>query len=220
MLSDNRENYKIGSVTKDDIPLDEIPKLLSFFEEVLLELTYDRVHEDAITQRFVQLALSKQHPLLRWIVIKDNENSDGYQEDIAVSSQNNPYNEFFVLEAKRLDNTLPKIREKEYVIGRFNKDKYIESGGIERFKKEIHGKKFIHAGMIGYILTDDFASWEIKINSFIDSEIASSTSNDLKWYQSDKLTKLSENKKFAKYNSNHECISGKRINLDHLWIVL
>ncbi|WP_457748602.1 hypothetical protein, partial [Sulfurimonas sp.] len=87
------------------------------------------------------------------------------QDDIAVRAKDgviiggiNYYSNepFIVFEAKRLNNTLGKSRKKEYVVGRVYKDsqgnnKYLNSGGMERFKKEIHGKRLKYVGMIGYM---------------------------------------------------------------------
>ena len=73
---------------------------------------------------------------------------------------------FFKIEVKRLTN-LGVARQKEYVIGRMGKEKYKESGGIERFKKGIHGSKLKFAGMIGYIQKEDFDYWFAEVNSWI-----------------------------------------------------
>lgn len=122
---------------------------------------------------------------------------------------------FFVLEAKRLDTTLKKYREREYIVA--NKS---NGGGIERFKRDKHGKGLTLSGMIGYIQTDDFDIWKDKINSWIDEEIENSSSYDLSWLINDKLTEESQNIKIAKYTSIHNRISKTQINLTHLWIKL
>lgn len=221
MLVDKKRDTCIGKVSKDDLPIDEVEKVLSFLEDVLIKLTISRIHEDSITQRLVQLALSNQCPLLKWIFIKDNEdNESGMREDIAISPQADPHNIFFLIEAKRLDVSLKKDREKEYVIGRKSGKKYIDAGGIERFKKEKHAKNFNNAALIGYILTDDFLIWENKINTWIEDEIRKASSLELYWEVGDKLINIKSSDKISKYKSYHSCLSGKQIILTHLWVMI
>lgn len=124
----------------------------------------------------------------------------------------------FSLEAKRLDN-ISKAREKEYVVGRFEKNKYIDSGGIERFKKNIHGQGLKHCGMIGYVQKKDFKYWHKKINSWID-ELIKDKSHNLKWDSKDKLVKDYEKSVTAKYTSKHSRLKDGPINLTHLWVLL
>lgn len=220
MLFNKRRDDIIGSVSDKDVPLNERFRIISLLEDVLRKLTVTRHHEDSITQRVVQLSLAEQCPLL-WIFIKDNEdNEDRMQEDIAISPQSDPHNIFFLIEAKRLDSSLGKTREREYVIGRSSKKKYIDSGGIERFKKEKHAKNFNNAAILGYVLTDDFSKWEKKINSWIDDEIIKSTSSTLSWDVIDKLKNMNLSDKIVKFDSSHSCISGKQISLTHIWIDL
>ena len=53
-----------------------------------------------------------------------------------------------VFEAKRLSASLPNKREKEYVIGEYNQERQVHnSGGVERFKNERHGKGVVVAGL-------------------------------------------------------------------------
>src|ERR1700690_4142062 len=65
---------------------------------------------------------------------------------------------FFSVEAKRL-GCLEKKREKEYLVGRFENSKYKDCGGVERFKKGIHGKNLKYAGIIGYVQEHNFQYW-------------------------------------------------------------
>jgi len=221
MLFNKRRDDVIGNVSDKDVPLNERFRIIALLENVLCKLTVNNHHEDSITQRVVQLSLAEQCPLLRWIFIKDNEdNDDRMQEDIAISPQSDPHNIFFLIEAKRLDSSLGKTREKEYVVGRHSKKKYIDSGGIERFKKEKHAKNFNNAALLGYVLTDDFTKWEEKINSWIDDEIIKSTSSILSWDDLDKLRNMNFSDKIVKFESSHSCISGKQISLTHIWINL
>jgi len=118
---------------------------------------------------------------------------------------------FFVIEAKRLDNSLPKPRKKEYIIGNM--------GGIERFKNQKHGGDLTHVGMIGYVQTDNFDTWISKINNWIKEEIEAPTSDNLVWEEQDKLRTDKESKLFTTYISQHQCIT-KEISIYHIWVDL
>lgn len=128
---------------------------------------------------------------------------------------------FFKIEAKRLAK-ISVAREKEYVIGRMGQDKYLETGGIERFKKGIHGKNLRHAAIIGYIQNEDFDYWFNLINSWI-TELITQKGNF--WQEEDKLIKanqgfesglvLNSTNFRAKPNSKPDYI-----HLTHFWVDL
>lgn len=67
------------------------------------------------------------------------------------------------IEAKRLDTTLPMQRRREYVVGHGT-----VCGGMERFKKGIHGRELRHKAMLlGYVQSDDMPTWHRRINEWI-----------------------------------------------------
>lgn len=104
------------------------------------------------------------------------------EEQITVGDRNyDEFDSFFSLEAKRLP-TPGQNREKEYVIGH-NKP----TGGIERFKKGIHGKGLRYAAIIGYVQKEDFDFWFLQINDWIEELIKTSQGE---WITEDKLRKL------------------------------
>lgn len=123
---------------------------------------------------------------------------------------------FFEIECKRLP-TPGQNRKKEYVIGQER-----PSGGIERFKKKIHGKNLKYAAIIGYIQEEDANHWFLKINDWIGELIASTP--DL-WKADDKLikknTELNGLDKFISKNFRSE-VNGQEdfVNLFHFWISL
>jgi hypothetical protein len=125
---------------------------------------------------------------------------------------------FFSLEAKRLP-TLPKSREREYVIG-----SNTLSGAIERFKKGIHGRYLKYAAIIGYVQNETFDYWFVKINSWIE-ELARLEGQSL-WTDNDKMEKFGDfnDNELAELKSlNGRTISGKqenKIHLFHFWISL
>lgn len=148
--------------------------------------------------------------------IEDTSRGDSAQVDVGVIIRDEQ-KAFFVLEAKRLTATsLGKERKKEYVVGRSSKTKYIDSGAIERFKKEIHGTGLNNVGIIGYIQTDDYDIWLNKINSWIEEQVKLSPSK-LTWNNDEQLYQNSSNKIFATYTSVHKCKT-KKISIYHIWV--
>lgn len=142
-------------------------------------------------------------------------------EVIVVNDRQFDENEsFFKIEAKRLGK-LEKVREKEYIVGQFDKDeKYKNSGGIERFKKGIHGGKLKHAALIGYVQLHDFNHWFKTINGWITDL---SKAKPEFWSESELLQKESFLSELSTYISYHLRVQkgGKdEIKLHHFWVNL
>lgn len=125
---------------------------------------------------------------------------------------------FFSAEAKRLD-TISRQREKEYLVGRAEKGKFIECGGVERFKKEIHGKSLKYAAIIGYVQKYDFDYWHHTINAWINELVNGSIVSSVKWSVNDRLVEEYKRTNTAKFRSEN---SRKKdsIFLCHLWVNL
>ena len=197
------------NLPKEDKPLHILA--IEFVEDILLELIQDDEREDALTERLIQLSIFNQNPV-RWALVREKVNKHKSSEDIGISHKSNKHKNIFVFEAKRLDDKLVKSREKEYVIG--------DNGGIERFKRDKHGRDLNYAGMIGYIQTGDFDDWQDKINRWVTEEIKSKSSSDLTWITNDKLLKQKKNVQITQYISIHNRLSKTDISLTHLWIKL
>jgi len=136
------------------------------------------------------------------IIISDRE----YGED----------DSFFSFEAKRLP-TPGRIREREYVSGNGLKS----TGGIERFKKSIHGRQIKYAAIIGYVEAEDFKHWFLKINSWI-LELAAKDQSGL-WSNFDQLNcnKFTEDifiELYSEHSRNSSETQLATINLYHFWI--
>ncbi|MCT4601344.1 MAG: hypothetical protein N4A59_00395 [Marinifilum sp.] len=128
----------------------------------------------------------------------------------------NEFDSFFSMEAKRLP-TPGQNREKEYVIGHEK-----PCGGIERFKKGIHGNNLRFAAIIGYIQKEDVNHWFLKINEWI-GELITASPNE--WKENDKLiVKEEDNEGLSKFISSNLRITededNKIIDLFHFWINL
>lgn len=103
------------------------------------------------------------------------------------------FQEFFVIEAKRLPLDR-KNREKEYVKGNL--------GGIERYKREHHGKGLPESAMVGYVQKETCSHWHSKINDWIE-ELISNKEKDIIWDKFDLLKHLSDFGKVQKYVSEN-----------------
>ncbi len=125
--------------------------------------------------------------------------------DIGVFQHYAEQSPFFVIEAKRLP-TLPKRREKEYVIG----DNILKPcGGIERFKLNIHAPNLSESAMIGYVQSGELKKWFHKINKWIEALIEETENSDLSWTMGDLL----ENKcDFKKENISYFTSKNKKNN--------
>ena len=122
------------------------------------------------------------------------------------------FDSFFSIEAKRLP-TPGQNREKEYVVGQDR-----PSGGIERFKKGIHGKNLRHAAIIGYIQEEDTNHWYLKINNWIEELITSAPNF---WKENDKLIKQeTESSGLDKFISKNFRSKDNFVNLFHFWVSL
>jgi len=117
----------------------------------------------------------------------------------------------FVVEAKRLPApNNKKVREKEYVVG------CKDNGGVERYKKEIHGKQLDECGMIGFIEKYSQTYWLNIINKWI-KDLAE---NECEWEDDELLTIKESEIDFAYLLSiAHRKISNKDVLLHHWWII-
>jgi hypothetical protein len=128
------------------------------------------------------------------------------------------YDPVLVIECKRLPAPSAD-REKEYVTGT---DPNKKSGGIQRFKLGLHGREFDMAAMVGYVQAQTFQEWHKKINGWL-SELKNSTTKDGCVWADDEILNLIEEdaaKGVSNYHSTHCRVSGKKIELHHLWIVM
>ncbi len=112
----------------------------------------------------------------------------------------------FVVESKRLPAP-SKDREREYVIGK-NKN-----GGIERFKREIHGKGFSEAGLIGFIEQNTFDHWHTTINQWIQN-----LADESDFWNIDEKLELIETQQYLNHLKSIAHRSNDDIKLYHFWI--
>lgn len=139
--------------------------------------------------------------------------------DIGVFKHFSDPNPFFTIEAKRLTTSIPKNREKEYVVGN---DSAKLSGGIERFKHNVHGVNLDHSAIIGYVQNEDSIYWYNTINYWIQELIDGKIKSSLSWISNDLLNNTCgfTDLRLAKSISKSEKIDQTEINLNHYFINL
>lgn len=118
---------------------------------------------------------------------------------------------FFVIEAKRLP-TPGSDRKKEYVSGK--------KGGLERFKRNLHGKNLPMSAIVAYVTKNDFGYWETEVNSWIKELFSNNTEPSLIWLPNDLLTFQYSFNDVNKYSSLNKRIEADDISLFHYWINL
>lgn len=239
MLSDEASKNRFGRLKGPQINA-SIMAVVAFVEKYLVEFSYRYAgstiaNEKGLTQELCILlnfyVRKGAYPF--WFekeYMEETERGDSPQVDIGVISSQpvgisidskcySSRETFFSMEAKRLCK-LSKAREKEYLIGRKEKGRYIECGGIERFKNEIHGRGLKYGAIIGYVQEYNFDHWHNRINSWIDALIAGTIDTSTKWMEKDKLSEEYKRPAIAKFMSENSRKTGSIIFLFHLWVNL
>jgi hypothetical protein len=234
MLSNVNFMNGFGKITKAVQPNASIHAVIEFVEEHLDEFSNRYSHivpEESLNYYLVSLLSKYSHQrkcLFRFQseAKQDPQKGNCASVDIGVMSnvdegvliETKYYcadEPFFSLEAKRLGK-LHKIREKEYLIGRMENEKYIECGGVERFKKGIHGKTLNYSAIIGYVQERDFNFWVTDINKWIE-ELIINSNESICWGEKDKLVEESIGIT-ARYRSENSRLNLENITLFHLWV--
>jgi hypothetical protein len=235
MLSDQPINIANGSLTSGIEPDDSIKAVVSFIKECFKSFADAnkgavRLNEKGLSQKlciFLNRNAKRQPFFFHPEFMEDVDSGISPQVDIGTLHEEEKIiisdreygdeDSFFSIEAKRLP-TPGSNREKEYVIG-YNS----QSGGIERFKKGLHGPKTKYAAIVGYVQKEDFNHWFLKINSWI-QELAVDETNDL-WHDSDtlKCENIQESIMVELFSEHKRILNGSKlddISLFHFWINL
>lgn len=200
-----------------------------FYQTVCVQDLQDSIEgENRITEQFHRFLTTKERSYtytlisqedIYHFVIENQTSGKGHRTyDIAIILGYENYNKgkILVIEAKRLP-TPGKDREKEYLLGNY--------GGIERFKKGVHGQD-VESGtaiILGYIQQETDEVWYNKINDWIDGEIAQSSNPSLNWNNEDKLIcdVFFQKNTVKKYLSSHSRIHPlSKLRINHYWIDL
>jgi hypothetical protein len=240
MLADNAYLSVSAGKIKGPEPDSSILAVVAFVEKHLISFSQKYTgspieNEKGLTQKLVLLLNfhANSEGCLFWFDKEYMENPEQgtspqvdigtitkLEQGIVIESKSYSKEEsFFSLEAKRLGGKLEKKRSKEYLIGRFEHKKYINSGGVERFKQGIHGKNLKYGAVIAYVQKHDFSHWHNRINSWIDDLIQKQLKSSVNWTLKDKLSmeySKSLTAKFISVNSRQN----DSVTLFHLWTKL
>lgn len=225
MLVNKKSKYP-GSIPQHQIrPNIEIDELLSFLEENLILFQHRYLNQGVLSEPRLneKLELLLQHQSRmgdRPFMFKGEKLNDEHplrKVDIGVMiSQKDRYEEnaFFSIECKRLP-TPGHGREKEYVSGNL--------GGIERFKRSLHGETSSHNAIVAYVQQNEFEFWHKIINEWIEERISFNADTSISWFKPDKLNNICGylRPEIAKYISNNfRDLTNDEIKLYHLWVKL
>lgn len=226
MLKDNHNpisNVPNPSINKGSIT----KKLIEFIEETLLKFqnqfkgnidTSEELLNEYLGKTFSYY--SKEFPFIfQQETIQKQEKGQNRKVDIGVFCHYADTNPFFTLEAKRLTTTLSNSRDKEYVIGN-NPLKL--SGGIERFKHNVHGVNLLNSAVIGYVQRENSNHWFDNVNNWINQLISGKLQSALKWNSNDLLINCCNFKdsRVSKFLSKNIKTNGTTITLNHYFIDL
>ncbi len=213
MVSKNPIKEKVPSI-KGNL---KYPKLINtvivFIETNLLNF---RINFDEIDKKDTDIEPSYNNQLSKYFnACLTNETFQFQHEDkkknksrpdigmqIKATVLQGSYKSFFDIECKRLNTSMKHVNQ--YVYGK--------TGGIERFKQNLHGADLEDSAIIGYIENETPDFWLQKINYWIEKQIVK---NDIFWSNKDKLIKI-ENQ----YISNHQKVNNKFIKIIHFWKII
>lgn len=237
MLNDVIIKNGYGKITKYLQPGTSIATVLDFVESHLPDFAqkYGYIEDEKnLTSQLISLLgfyTHKSNCLFRFVKDDPQNLLNGNTPTVDIGVQSNQLDgvtietkhyqndeSFFSFEAKRLSSKVGKKRDKEYLIGRFEEiGKYINNGGVERFKKGTHGSKLEYSGMIGYVQENDYSYWHSMINGWIDELVQGSSISTVNWNEEDKL--VEENVSItARYRSKNSRVGIGNIVLFHIWI--
>jgi hypothetical protein len=237
MLADNHQSIASGKIEGPEIDT-PIIAVVDFVDRILVTFSdkyagSDIKNEKGLTQKLILIlnfhAKREYYPF--WFekeYMEVSERGDSPQVDIAtitsygegivIGSKTYTDESFFSLEAKRLGSLSPN-RSKEYLIGRSEKGKYTNCGGVERFKQGKHGRNLKYGAIIGYVQKNNFDHWYGLLNSWVEDLIHKRIYSPVHWRLEDKLEKEYIKSTTAKFISTN-CRNKGFITLFHLWVSL
>lgn len=124
------------------------------------------------------------------------------------------YQTLLPIECKRLPTPAGADRdEREYLFSRFR-----STGGVDRFKRGLHGANHRRVAMIGYVQEHTIAHWHAQVATWLRGLVSEGTTG---WSDADEVTLMLHNtaKRAAHLRSLHSRgASLDAIAIEHLWI--
>ena len=99
-------------------------------------------------------------------------------------------------------------------------NQYVEgnTGGIERFKRNVHGTDLDYSIMVGYIQKENESHWFGRVNNKIDTLANATHDGQIEWSTKDKLKKIGQDLMHYEYESKHTRKGITPIILYHFWV--
>lgn len=227
MLKDNSNS--ISNIPNPSIKKGSITeKLIGFIESTLLIFQNQfkgevNTAEEELNEKLVRiLEIQSRKETLPFMFLQEaiqkQIKGQNRKVDIGVFRLNADSTPFYTIEAKRL-SSLPTKREKEYVLGA---DPLKLSGGIERFKHNVHGVGLTQSALVAYVQKEDPRYWFGKINDWIGQLITGNIQSSLVWNSSDLLVNYCgfNDDRLAKFKSNSTKTNEIDIILNHYFVNL
>lgn len=225
MLKDNFDS--ISNIPNPSIAKGSITKkLIEFLESTLLIFQSEFRNElnaaEEVLNEYLGKTLNYHSKTLPFIfqqeTIQKQNKGQNRKVDIGVFYHYADSNPFYTIEAKRLP-TLPRKREKEYVFG---DDQLKLSGGIERYKHNVHGVNLSQSALVAYIQKENPRFWFNEINDWIDQLISGKIESELSWNSDDFLINTCgfKNACLAKFKSTSNKSNNTQIILNHYFVNL
>jgi hypothetical protein len=202
-----QENYSVSTL------LSFVDQMIPGFKQYYLKIT-DEPHENLVSFHIVNyfnsclLDHDEGFSPFKFLFVKNPPQEGSKKEtDIGVVplSKSKPLSTIIEFEAKRFCSS---SNNKEYVNG--------ERGGIERFKRGMHGSHLTIAGMFGYIQESNFLNCVEKINGWISELAANNTDETIDWASpEERLISLEELESVSKWVSRNSRSGNTHLKLFH-----
>ena len=209
-------------------PHKSINNIISFLEQKLVIFASENINstlsEEDLNQRlciFLQTnhaqTLKQESQFIFVQAYKEEKSSRKVDIGVIETRFRTQNKAFFTIECKRLPTPAPKCREKEYIYGEKG-TKYEKLGGIDRFKREHHGKGLSHSAIVAYVEKYNFHYWFKTINLWINELCQINSDASIIWNGKDLLVEQYQKDVLARYESENHRIGNSVIKLTHLWI--
>lgn len=226
MLKDNHNSF--ANIPNPSIKKGSIKaKLIEFLEDTLIKFQIQfkgevNTPEEELNEHLGKTLNYYSNPksfIFQAETLQKQVKGQNRKVDIGVFRHYADGRPFFTIEAKRLSTVIPKSRKKEYVLG---SDSAKFTGGIERFKHNVHGVNLVHSAIIGYVQNEDVKFWHRIINNWIQELIDGKITSPLSWILNDLLENTCGFKdlRYAKFISESEKVDNTKIKLNHYFVNL
>lgn len=202
MAENNTSTNQFEIETKDS----PIGAVIDFLDENLIDFSADFVKRKSESDKIDENFISQQLEIFLQRRISDELFRIKGQWEYSDDSKRKPDFGFWLFEDRNQFGFTKAFFELEAKILPTGARDYVKGnyGGIERFKKNHHGKNLTQSAMVGYVQKENCSHWHNKINEWIKELIQTNTEVDIIWNEEDLLKHLSDFDKVKKYVSSNK----------------